>query len=542
VSLLEKIGDGLARVAYGKKYAALRAHAREMKRNEDYFRAFDLLARARGYKHAMPGKNKTPWQHASDLSADSEIVPSLRNLRNRSRAAFRDDSIAAGVHRTFVNNVVGTGLVPQAKAKGADGKLDRKKNEALEAVWKSRANHLAPADGGLSHGIHQRLVYGAQLGDGDVLLKASISRPGEPVWFETVEGQRLSTPANAFPLDPGGRIVNGVEKDALGRVVAYWVRKADPADIVLQDTAGQKPPQGNSKEYFERLPVGPMVRHVRHGVTRPSQSRGVGFLHACLQDLLDLDLLFFAALKRTQIAACLSMFIKSAVDNLDLIEMTAEDYGYQLDQKLEPGLIFRLYPGESVEKVEPGMPFADLWPLFLFAARRIGASVGLSPQAVLKAWDDTSYAGARTILLDDRNTYRCERTDFDDQVLDWEWKVVQEDALMRGDERLLEAGVQMEDLELVDWIGNGEPWVDPVAEAQAIQIMLQLKLTTPQAECAKLGLDWRDNLRASIEYEMAEIELRKEMGAPEKPAADPATFKVVPGGKPAPAGFGKEAA
>lgn len=520
-SLLERAGDVAVRVLYGRSAALLRWHKRGMSRDPDHARAFDIIARARGYKHAEHSKNGTPWLNASDGSADAELNPSIRNLRNRSRASFRDDSIATGIRRTFLNNVVGTGLVPQARALGSDGKVSREKNEALEAVWWDRADKLSPADGDLSHGAHQRMVYACKLSDGNVLVKGSVAEPGQPIWFEVIEHQRLGAPVGQKPEAEGGWISGGVEKDALGRVAAYWVSKANPKSLSGAATSG-----------YSRVPAGPLVKYVRHAVERAGQTHGAPFLHACLQDLLDLDLLFVAALKRTQVAACLSMFITSMGDGLDLIEMTAEDYGYQLDQTLEPGLIFRLYPGEKVEKVEPGMPFAELQPLFMFAARRVGASVGISPQSVLKAWDDTSYAGARTILQDDRNTYRCERTDFDDQLLDWEWRVVQEDALLRGDERLVSAGVEAEDLDAVDWIGNGTEWVDPAADSAATKTKMEIGLTTLQIECAKLGLDWRDVIRARVEAELYEAEVRKELGAPPKPAAEP-ELAVLPGGKPA---------
>lgn len=512
------------------KRARLRAHRRRMERDEEYARAFDLMARMRGYKAATPGKNKTPWLHASDRSADAEIVPSLPALRNRSRAARRDDSIATGIFTTFVTNVVGTGRTPQANCLTADGSPDTAKNEALEAVWWERCDQLSPSDGGLTHAQRQAMLFGKRQEDGDVLERAVKRSPDDPVWIETIEGQRIRTPAGAQPLDPRGRIVNGIEKDRLGHVVAYWVCKHDPGDTGLTDVVGAIPDTSLDVRNFDRVEAGPNVRFVRRGVTRPGQSRGVPLLHACLQDLLDLDLLFVAALKRTQMAACLAIFIKSSAEGLDLIETTAEDYGYQLEQKIEPGMMWRLLPGEDVTTIAPNLPFADLGPLFMLAARRIGASVGLSPQTVLRMWDGTTYSGARTIQLDDRQTYHVEGYDFDTQCLAWEWRVVLEDALLRGDPRLMATGVTLEDLDAVDWVGDGEPWVDPMVEAQSTELMLKLRLTTYQRECARQGIDWRKAIRDHLEVEEYEAAERKKRGLPARAPQAP-TLKVVPGQK-----------
>lgn len=525
---IDRAVDGVLAVVSPRR-ARMRQHRWRMENDREYAGAFDLVARARGYKVAETTKNKTQWALASDRNADGEILPSLRNMRNRSRAARRDDAVACGIFNAFTTNVIGTGRMPQAAVTRPDGSPDTRKNDALNAVWWERCDQLAATDGGLTHAAHQALVLGKKLEDGDVLLRAAVPAFGEPVAIETIEGQRLRTPTDARPRDPKGRIVNGVEKDRKGRVVAYWVQKSDPGDQLTTDTVGAMPDHSTSVTNFDRVEVGPGVHFERRGVTRPGQSRGVPLLHACLQDLLDLDLLFVAALKRTSMAACLALFIKSEAADEDLIEITAQDYGYQLEQKIEPGLIWRLFPGESVEKLEPGLPFADLVPLFMMAARRAGASIGLSPQTILRFWDGTTYSGARTIQLDDLVTYRVEGHHVDQGFLSWEWKTVQEDALLRGDRRLVEAGVTLEDLgpSCVEWIGDGEPWIDPEVEARAVELLLKLKLTTFQAECARRGVDWKKNLRDHVEVEVFEAALRKKRGLP--PASSPPALKVLDG-------------
>ncbi len=44
------------------------------------------------------------------------------------------------------------------------------------------------------------------------------------------------------------------------------------------------------------------------------------------------------------------------------------------------------------------------------------------------------------------------------------------------------------------WIGPGRGWVDPVKEAKAAHLRMQIGLSTLEDECASQGLDWEEVL------------------------------------------------
>jgi lambda family phage portal protein len=247
--------------------------------------------------------------------------------------------------------------------------------------------------------------------------------------------------------------------------------------------------------------------HYRRGDERPGQTNGVPLLHSVLQDLHDFDLLMLASMKRSQVAACLSMFITSSAADEDLLPLAAEDYGYVLKEKLEPGGIMRLFPGEQAQFLSPNMQVPELAQLAMLIARRIGAGVGISPQAVLRIWEGLTYSAARTVMIDDDKTFDADRVDLVDEVLAWEWRLVHEDALLRGDRRLVDARVTIADLDLVRWIAQKRPWVDPKNEAEAIKLELEMGLTTVAEECARRGRDWREVIRQRLEVEAYTREL-----------------------------------
>lgn len=508
---MERAADWMVGL-FSPQRAAVRAFHRRMTRDATFSSAMHLMWRQRGYKAAETGKNDTPWLNLSNRTADLELSPSRWQLVARSRAANRDDAIGTGVTKGLTRKVVGRGRHPQARCVLPDGKPDDRKNDALEAYWWQRYNKLSPADAGICHADRQAMLYRKRLEDGEVWSNPVFSAV-EPVWFETIESDRVSTPLDAKPRDAEGRISDGVEKDRLGRTVAYWVSKTHPGDGLTSSMVGKTPSLSLSARDYVRLPVDRCF-HLKRGIDRPGQSRGVVLFHACLQDLLDLDLLFVAALKRCQLAACLAAFIKSGESSMQLLEMTAQDYGYQLDQQITPGMMFRLYPGEELAPFTPTLDVPELWPLIMVCARRIGSSCEVSPQFVLRAWEGISYSGARTIVVEDRETFRKEGAALDEELA-WEWTLVQTDGVLHGDQGLQAAGVTVEDCEYVEWIGNAEEWVDPRADSEATKVALDIGTTTLADECAKQGKDWKENLRKKAEAEAFLLAARRDLGVPD---------------------------
>jgi len=454
------------------------------------------LMRARGYRAARRTKGGTPWGN-SRLTADGETLGDLPVLRDRARELHRDDPIASGLILSFINNTIGTGMRPQAQTG------DTAVNARLEAVWRERAPMLALADD-LSHGEAQRMYMAKCLEDGGILLRRVKRRPSEPVWFEAFEADRLDTPLDA-EIPKGWSIRRGVEKDDAGVPVAYWVRKLPEYSRLTAIRGVPLPSLSFSAQDFHRLDRDECV-YARVNVLRPGQSHGVTSLHAVMQDIRDLDLLMLAALKRTQIAACLAVFVTSEASVEDLFDETAERYGYRLDQDIEPGMIFKLFPGEKVDTLTPNFPMPELEPFVVMLARRIGAALGVSWQIVLKDFSQSNYSSARTDLLEARQVYTQLQRCFADRVLQWQWRVVMEDARLMGDRRL--AGVGDEMLSQVSWIANGWQWVDPLKEAQATAVKLEAGLTTLRDECAAQGKDWEDLL----DQRALELDRMRELG------------------------------
>lgn len=479
------------------KRAAVLTHFDRLSKDDDYAEAVGFALRARGYKAARTGPGLTPWRGAhTQRSADGEVLFDLPRLRARSRLANRDDPIASGLLRNFTNDVVGTGITWQSDDEGA------------EASWREIRDGLFPAEG-MSFWEAQRLLYAKLLEDGEVLVKRSVAN-GE-LFFEVAEADRLATPHDAQPQDPEGQIREGVERDGTGRVVAYWIAKRHPGDTYLPHLKGRFPKPVFSARDFDRVPV-EACYHLKL-TNRPGQSRGVPFLTPCLQDLRDLDLLIEAALKRSQVAACLAAFIKSEEETPDLMGVTAKDFGYVLDEPLQGGSLFRLFPGEDVTTMPASEFGADFETFIRLLARRIGAALGVSWQLVLKDFSQANYSSARTDQLEARKIFRAHQQKLIG-CLDWIFREAMGYAAVAGSAPTTAEGT---------WLTPGWEWVDPQKEVAAIELALAVGVTTLRDVCAERGKDWREVVRQKLLEEQFEMQERKRLGLPDPAEQDAQT-------------------
>jgi len=488
---------------FAPRRALVVRHLDRMDRDPDYREGVLEVLRARGYRHGTSDKQTTPWnESAGPRSGDAELLGDLTKLRNRSRMVSRDDAIGSGLFTTLRSNVIGTGI--QDRASTGDDVQD----DAVDEVWTELRDELAPADlldwPSLQETLLDRLAE-----DGEVWIKASAVGDDDPLSFEVIEAERVETPFGAAPQDKLGQIRGGVERDRNDRVVAYWIQKHHPgANVIAGIVAGPMKNQSLGPEAYDRVPAGDDVFHLRlpH---RTGQSHSAPWLHAVLQDIHDLDHLTLAVLKRVQVAACLALFIKSSEAVPELLEVTAENYGYRLDQKLIPGMIFKLWPGEEVQTIDWRVPLTDLGQFVVLLARRIGAALGLPWTIVLKDFSASNYSSARSDILEARPAFAAfERRLI--RALAWMRRRTLADAKLRGEARL--RGVEEWSLTQAAWIGPEKQWVDPKKEAEAIQIALAIGVTTLRDEAAKRGQDWQELLRQRVKEESLERELREEAG------------------------------
>ena len=230
-------------------------------------------------------------------------------LRMRSAQLFKTNIYARGIVERLVTNIINTGLsleaVPDESILGVNGDTLADWAESVENrfhLWES-SPVLCDYQGTSSFGSLQAAAKMAALISGDVLV-VLLQDPGTGLpRVRLVDGSRIQNPFSATPGQPALRaghcIQHGVELDADGRHVAYW--------IVTNDAA-------RPEQRVQRLPsVGPTGRRSAWLVygSRPllGEVRGEPILSIMMQSLREIDRYRDAVQRKATINAILAMFV-----------------------------------------------------------------------------------------------------------------------------------------------------------------------------------------------------------------------------------------
>jgi lambda family phage portal protein len=175
----------------------------------------DVLARA--YEGARQSRRTEGWI-AAGTGANAEIAPALARLRDRSRDLVRNNPYAAKAVTALVSNMVGTGLMPRAKA------ADPEVAALADRLWLDFAA-TADADGLTDFAGLQALIVRSLVESGEVLVRLRERRSEDslavPLQLQVLEADHLDSGRSGEIA--GGFILQGIEFDALGRRREYWL-------------------------------------------------------------------------------------------------------------------------------------------------------------------------------------------------------------------------------------------------------------------------------------------------------------------------------
>jgi len=464
-------------------------------------------------------KSMRGWMYYGG-SAKEDIEDNIDVLRQRSRDAYMGIPTAAAALKTMRTNVIAAGLVPAPKL-DADY-LGLTQEQAVELQTQIIREFSLWADTPDCDADHvdnfyklQQLAYLGYLMNGDAIAVLPIKEPSRTQPYglrvSVIEADRICSPDGLDRLAPCEvrgyqvhQIVQGVETDAEGAVVAYWICNRHP----LANAANLQPGQMDWQR-VEAYGEATGRRNVLHVMNREraGQVRGVPILAPVLEALKQLGRYTDAEITAAVLSAYFTVIVKSSIanDGRPFGEMLPPeqliDGADQSSIELGPGAIVSLNPGEDVQFAEPKHPNTGYDAFTNAMIKQIGAAMEIPPEVMQKMFS-TSYSAARGALNEFWRTCGMMREWFADDFCRPIYEEWFTEAVARG--RIKAPGffddparrrAYME----CTWNGPARTNLNPVQEVDAAIKRVNAGFSTAQEETAQMtGGDYNINIRQRV--------------------------------------------
>lgn len=434
------------------------------KRMEGYLRAELMQEQARAYQGATNGRRGRGFSTYGENDPNLVVGMALAQLRDRSRALYNNNPYAKKAINTIALNVVGKGIRP---APITESKTE---SDAVKSLWREFSKAKNCDFNG------RKSIYALQLQamrtvamSGECLILKRRDRKGlMPFKLQILEADQLDINKNSIGVNAVKRLANadnytvqGVEFDKDGRRVAYWIYDSPASDTWRRQFESKRIPASEVIHLYEEI--------------RPGQVRGVPFLSSAMLRLKDFDDYEDSQLMRQKIAACFSVFVTQTPSATNL--GSAEE---ELLEKVEPGIIQHLSPGEQVSFASP--PPAEGYDEYTRRVLQgISAGLGLSYESMTGDLKNTNFSSGRMGWIESWKQaedwqYNLFIPLFCDTV--WEWFM--ESAVMKG--------YLMKEYDS-EWTPQGRYMIDPAKEVKGIVAGIASGLTSWQEAVRRAGYD-----------------------------------------------------
>lgn len=497
------------------------------------------------------------WQ-PSLASADADIIPDKPLGDARSQDMLRNDAYVQGGATLRKDNIVGAQYVLNAKPESRVifGKQDdvwesefQEEVEVLFDLASDSPDNLFDASRMNTFTGLIRLGVGVHLAGGELLSTVEWKRDGRPfnTAIQMIDAARLSTPSLQY-LDRSIRA--GIRQDAYGAPVSYFIQSRHPNDYMPQfGLGGSVLPTWN--EVPLRKPWGRLqVIHLLEQM-RPAQTRGIAEMVAALKEMHITRRFRDVTLQQAVTQALYAAAITSerpAAEAFQLLgggQLTAEAFqqaqtnfmvgymgaieefaGNARNLKVDGVRIPWLPPGTKLDILSPGKggPLGMEFEQSLL--RYIAATLGVSYEQLSRDYTNTNYSSARAAMAETWKFMLSLKKNIADKFARiiyrlWLEEMINANALttfpkskapLLYENNLL--GMRFEAITKADWIGAARGQIDELKETQAAVLKIANGLSTMEAEIARLGGDWRKQLRQRAREQLFVENLEKGLKGP----------------------------
>lgn len=423
---------------------------------------------ARHFESASVGRRTSGWNRMMTDANTSASGVTLARLRGQARDLVRNNPWARRGLRRIVTNTVGWGIKPKATGRNA---------ALVNELWKRWAETTqCDAAGRLTFYGLQRLVMRTVVESGEALVRLRLRQPDDglaiPMQLEVLEPDYLDTSKDAVSLPNGGRITLGIETDAIGRRVAYWLYEQHPGGNTFISSASRRIPAESILHIYDQ--------------DRAQQMRGYSWFAPVDVRLHEFHEFEDATLVKQKVAACMAAF----VTDLDGTGQAIGKADTQNDQPLdiiEPGTIAHLPVGKQVTFSNPPQA-SDHQSFSATALRGIAAGLGVTYEDLTGDYSQVNYSSARMA-----------RMAHNADVHDWRWNMLIPQLCAPAWQWMLSvialAGVPV-DSSPATWTPPPLPVLDPEKEGAATTSDVRAGRMTPDEMIREQGYDpdehWRE--------------------------------------------------
>ena len=471
----------------------------------------NLLDRAISYISPSWGWNRRQWRRSmsgydgADLlnrktgkwypfSGTGEMIsrPARKILRDRARDLERNNDVAGTIPLALQRNVVGKGFNLQANT--GDDKL----NDQLEDLWKEWQKPInCDITNQQSFRELNNLIIGRSYYDGGILvIKTYTGNSRFPLQLQLREVDDLDSLGMEKNPDNGNLICDGIELNSYNKPVAYYLTETDP--------------NGVEKIQPVRLPAQKVIFLWHKG--RPSEYREISMMAPIIERLNDLGDYMKSVSFAQKILSAICVFVKSALpySSTPLGRSGRDEETGEVTQqeRIKPGQILRLGPGEDVSTLTPPGSSADANLYSTNQKRMAAARSGLSLEATARDVSQVNYSSARQNYLSDADTYQDWQLWLIEHFLDEVYTEFVISVVLSGEVEIKDFWQNKTKYLKHEFIPRGMAWIDPYKEAMANKLQLDTHTITLKEIYAKRGQDYKE----AIDQLAKEQEMLKNAG------------------------------
>jgi lambda family phage portal protein len=393
---------------------------------------------------------------APNVGPNSITVAGQTTILARTRDAVRNNTWAGAAIEKLVVNEIGTGIRAKPKNGTPEQKAIRKKK------W-DRWCKVSDADGVYDFYGQQFLLDYSAREAGEVFIRLRQRRAQDgfevPLQVQLIEAEQC--PSNYYStVSNGNSIRAGIEFNAIGQRVAYWMYPQHPGDVMVSTFVDMQ---------LRRIPADQII-HVFQPV-RPGQIRGLPRLTAALVRMLNFEALDDASSERQRLANLFTVFFtrQGAQPDDPLADAKTDEApdGTPL-ASLEPGSAFELPDGYDVKFATPPGAGAEYAAFARQQLLGMAARAGVPYEVLTGDLQNISDRALKLLLNEFRRL-----------IEQWQWLVLIPMALQRIREAWWDAAVlagvldapnyaeDREEYVETIWTPQGWPYSHPVQDVQA---------------------------------------------------------------------------